>query len=165
MTHAIRLTDVTKRFSGDANPNRKKLANDYAAAAKELAKKYPQDLEAATLAAEAAMCLKPWALWTKDYKPVEGTQEIVATLEHVLKHDPDHIGANHLYIHAVEVSTNPERALPSAARLEKLAPQAGHLVHMPAHVYIRTGDYAAANQLDHGHGPEKAGNDQRGCER
>jgi tetratricopeptide (TPR) repeat protein len=65
-------------------------------------------------------------------------------LEEALKRDPDHAGANHLYIHAVEASPNPQRALPSAARLEKLAPQAGHLVHMPAHVYIRTGDYAAA---------------------
>jgi tetratricopeptide (TPR) repeat protein len=90
------------------------------------------------------MNVRPWQLWTKDGKPAEGTKEIVATFEEVLRRDPNHAGANHLYIHAVEASTNPERALPSAARLEKLAPKAGHLVHMPAHVYIRTGDYAAA---------------------
>ncbi|MDQ3257806.1 MAG: alpha/beta fold hydrolase, partial [Acidobacteriota bacterium] len=88
--------------------------------------------------------LRPWKLWTADGKPAEGTEEIVATLEGVLKRDPRHTGANHYYIHAVEASRHPERALPSAARLEQLAPAAGQLVHMPSHIYIRTGDYEAA---------------------
>jgi hypothetical protein len=90
------------------------------------------------------MCLKPWALWTKDYKPVEGTEELVALLEHVLKHDSDHVGANHLYIHAVEASSQPAKALEAAARLPTLAPEMGHLVHMPSHIYSRIGDYESA---------------------
>jgi len=90
------------------------------------------------------MNLRPWQLWTADGKPVEGTLEIVAVLESVLKRDQNHSGANHYHIHAVEASNNPERALPSAKRLGLLAPNAGHLVHMPSHIYIRTGDYFAA---------------------
>ena len=81
-----------------------------------------------------------------DGTPGEDTAEIVAVLESVLKRDPTHPGANHYYIHAVEASPSPERALPSAARLETLVPSAGHLVHMPSHIYMRTGDYAAAEK-------------------
>src|SRR5262249_37491199 len=109
-----------------------------------LAARYPDDLDAVTLYAESAMNLNPWRLWTSDGKPAEGTEEIVSTLESVLKRDPYHPGANHYYIHAVEASPHPERALPSAARLETLVPAAGHLVHMPSHIYMRTGDYAAS---------------------
>ncbi len=138
------IAALAKRFSSDAQPDYKKLALAYRDAMRELHRRYPDDPDAATLFADSLMNVRPWQLWTKDGKPVEGTEEIVATLEEVLRRDPNHAGANHLYIHAVEASTHPERALPSAARLEKLAPQAGHLVHMPAHVYIRTGDYAAA---------------------
>ncbi len=104
----------------------------------------PDDLDAATLYAEAAMNLRPWQLWTADGKPAEGTEEIVATLESVLRRDPNHIGAIHYYIHAVEASPHPERALVYAPRLPALVPAAGHLVHMPAHIYERTGDYYAA---------------------
>src|SRR6185503_9297980 len=94
------------------------------------------------------MNLRPWHLWTLDGKPAEDTLEIVATLEGVLRRNPNHSGANHYYIHAVEASNNPDRALPSAARLGKIAPKAGHLVHMPSHVYIRTGDYYQAAQAN-----------------
>ena len=90
------------------------------------------------------MNLHPWGLWHIDGSPEEGTEEIVATLESVLKRDPDHMGAIHYYIHSVEASRNPERALAGANKLAAMAPGAGHLVHMPAHVYIRTGDYEAA---------------------
>src|SRR5260370_10807419 len=90
------------------------------------------------------MNLYPWRLCTAYGKPAEGTEEIVATLESVLKRDPNHLGANHYYIHAVEASPHPERALPSAARLEKLAPAEGHLAHMPAHIYARVGDHSAS---------------------
>ncbi|HEY8460587.1 MAG TPA: alpha/beta fold hydrolase [Blastocatellia bacterium] len=138
------IAALAKRFSPDPQPDYKKLALAYRDAMRELHRRYPDDLDAATLFADSMMNVRPWQLWTKDGKPVEGTEEIVATLEEVLRRDPNHAGANHLYIHAVEASKNPERALPSAARLGKLAPKAGHLVHMPAHVYIRTGDYAAA---------------------
>jgi len=111
---------------------------------REVAKKYPDDLEAATLFAESGMDLHPWGLWQKDGTPLEGTNEIIATLESVIKRDPNHLGAVHYYIHAVEASPSPERALAGANRLAALAPSAGHIVHMPAHVYIRTGDYDAA---------------------
>src|SRR5258707_8902647 len=90
------------------------------------------------------MDLHPWGLWHRDGTPEAGTEEIVATLESVIKRDPNHLGALHYYIHTVEASNSPERALAGANRLASLAPAAGHIVHMPAHVYIRTGDYAAA---------------------
>jgi len=132
------------RYSGDAAPDYKKLSHEFANAMKSLSEKYPDDLDAATLYAESLMDLNPWKLWTLDGKPNEGTEEIVRVLESVLQRDPNHAGANHYYIHAVEASPHPERALPSARRLDTMVPQAGHLVHMPAHIYIRTGDYAAA---------------------
>jgi tetratricopeptide (TPR) repeat protein len=90
------------------------------------------------------MDLRPWKFWSHDGKPAEGTEEIVRVLESVLKRNPKHLGANHYYIHAVEASAHPELALQSAKRLETLAPAAGHLVHMPAHILQRTGDYAGA---------------------
>jgi tetratricopeptide (TPR) repeat protein len=90
------------------------------------------------------MNLHPWGLWHPDGTPEAGTDEIVATLESVLKRDPNHLGAVHYYIHTVEASPSPERALAGANKLASLAPGAGHIVHMPAHIYIRTGDYEAA---------------------
>ena len=132
------------RYSGEAAPDYKKLSRDFADAMKSLSEKYVDDLDAATLYAESLMDLNPWKLWTLDGKPNEGTDEIVRILESVLRRDPNHAGANHYYIHAIEASPHPERALPSARRLDTMVPQAGHLVHMPAHIYIRTGDYAAA---------------------
>jgi hypothetical protein len=107
-----------------------------------LAKKFPEDLDIATLYAESLMNLRPWRLYTKDGAPEPGTDAIVASLERVMKSNANHPGANHYYIHAVEASTRPERAVPQAERLETLVPGAGHLVHMPAHIYIRTGQYA-----------------------
>jgi pimeloyl-ACP methyl ester carboxylesterase len=137
---------LSKRYSSDLQADKQKLAVDYKNAMGALAKAYPDDLDAATLYAESMMNLRPWKLWTHDGKPEEGTLEIVAVLEGVLRRNPNHSGANHYYIHAVEASTTAERALPSAARLGKIAPKAGHLVHMPSHIYIRTGDYAEAAQ-------------------
>src|SRR5277367_5422779 len=135
---------MAKRFPGDPKADRRKAAEEYHDAMRELMKKYPDDLDAATLFAESGMTLHPWGLWHVDGTPEAGTEEIVATLESVIRRDPDHLGAIHYYIHAVEASPNPERALAGANRLAALAPAAGHIVHMPAHVYIRTGDYAAA---------------------
>jgi len=135
---------LTARYSSEANADYKKLAADYATAMKALAAKYPDDLDAATLYAESLMDLNPWRLWSNDGKPAENTEEIVRVLESVLERNPSHAGANHYYIHAVEASPNPERALPSAHRLETMVPQAGHLVHMPAHIYERTGFYTSA---------------------
>jgi hypothetical protein len=132
------------RFPTDAKPDRAALARKYSDAMRDLSRRYPDDLDAATLYAESLMNLRAWKLWSLDGKPAERTQEIVAVLESVLARDPSHLGANHYYIHTVEASPMPGRALPSAMRLETLAPAAGHLTHMPAHIYARTGDHAAA---------------------
>jgi len=141
---------LVKRYSPDPNEDRRKLAVVYKDAMKTVMTSYPDDLDAATLYAEALMNLHPWDLWSADGQPTEGTLEVVEILEHVLRRQPDHPGANHYYIHAVEASKTPERALPSAARLGSLMPGAGHLVHMPSHIYIRTGDHdrsASVNEL------------------
>jgi len=135
---------IAKRYSNDPKADLKALAVDYKNAMRALAQKYPKDLDAQALYAESLMDLHPWQLWTKDGHPTEGTEEIVAVLERALKQDPSHIGANHYYIHAVEASPAPERALASARRLETLVPAAGHLVHMPSHIYMRTGEYQSA---------------------
>jgi tetratricopeptide (TPR) repeat protein len=135
---------MAKRFPADPGADLRKAAEDYHDAMREVVKQFPDDLDAATLFAEAGMNLHPWGLWHTDGTPEAGTEEIVATLESVIRRDPNHLGAIHYYIHAVEASPNPERALAGANKLAALAPAAGHIVHMPAHVYIRTGDYAAA---------------------
>ena len=135
---------LARRYSADPKADLRKLDLDYAHAMRELSQRYPDDLDAATLYAESLMDLRPWKLWSLDGHPAEDTDEIVDVLESVLRRDPDHIGANHYYIHTMEASTHPGRALPSARRLETLAPKAGHLVHMPAHIYMRVGDYAEA---------------------
>ena len=141
---AAYIEALAARYSQDPKADPKPLAVAYADKMKALAAAYPDDLDAATLYAESLMNLKPWQLWSLDGTPSEVTPEVVAVLEGVLAKAPDHPGANHYYIHAVEASNQPERALPSAARLETLVPAAGHLVHMPAHIYARTGDYKAA---------------------
>ncbi len=138
------INALAVRYSSDSKADLHQLDMDYKNAMLKLVQQYPDDLDATTLYAESAMNLRPWQLWTADGKPAEGTEEIVSTLESVLKRDPNHIGANHYYIHAVEASPHPERALPSALRLGQLAPAAGHLVHMPAHIYARVGDHSAA---------------------
>jgi tetratricopeptide (TPR) repeat protein len=135
---------MARRFPADPKADLRKAAEDYHDAMREVSKKYPDDLDAATLFAESGMNLHPWGLWHVDGSPELGTEEIVATLESVIRRDPNHLGAVHYYIHATEASSNPERALAGANRLAALAPAAGHIVHMPAHVYIRTGDYEAA---------------------
>lgn len=142
------ITALAKRYSQDADADLYQLAVDYAKAMGNLVKRYPDDLDAATLYAESLMDLHPWQHWTKDGKPQPDTEEIVAVLESVLKRNPNHAGANHYYIHAVEASPSPERALVSANRLGTLAPAAGHLVHMPSHIYFRVGDYEGAMQAN-----------------
>jgi hypothetical protein len=138
------INAVVVRYSNDPKADLPALDVAYKEAMGKLAARYPDDLDAATLYAESAMNLHPWHLWMPDGKPNAGTEEIVSVLESVLKRNPDHLGANHYYIHAVEASPQPERALASAQRLEKLAPAAGHLVHMPAHIYARVGDHSAS---------------------
>jgi len=135
---------MAKRFPADPNSDLKKAAEEYHDAMRQVSAQFPDDLDAATLFAESGMNLHPWGLWHQDGTPEAGTEEIVATLESVMKRDPNHLGAIHYYIHTVEASTSPERALAGANKLAALAPGAGHIVHMPAHIYIRTGDYEAA---------------------
>ncbi len=138
------VTALAKRYSADPAANLKALAVDYKDAMRQLTRTYPNDTHAATLYAESLMNLRPWTLYNADGSPVEGTNEIVEVLERVLEREPDHVGANHYYIHATEASLTPERGLKSAKKLETLVPAAGHLVHMPAHTYMRTGNYVAA---------------------
>jgi tetratricopeptide (TPR) repeat protein len=138
------------RFPADPSPDRAALARKYAEAMGALSRRYPDDLDAATLHAEALMNLRAWKLWTVDGQPAEGTDLLLGVLEGVLARDPNHLGANHYYIHSVEASPRPARALGSAERLSTLAPAAGHLVHMPAHIYARTGDHAAAARANLG---------------
>ena len=126
------------------NPDRPKLARDYSDAMREVYRGYPDDADAAALFAASLMNLNPWHLWKIDGKPGPDTPEIVTVLEDALRRWPQHTGVNHFYIHTMEGSPDPGRALPSADRLASLAPAAGHLVHMPSHIYLRTGDYAAA---------------------
>lgn len=144
------IAAMALRFPADPAADHRLAAERYRNAMADVVKQFPDDLDAATLFAEAGMNLHPWGLWRQDGTPEGGTEDIIAALESVLKRDPNHMGAIHYYIHAVEASPNPERALAAANRLAALAPAAGHLVHMPGHVYIRTGDFEAAvktNQL------------------
>ena len=110
--------------------------------------RFPDDADAGALYAESLMDLRPWRLWTHDQKPEPGTEEIVATLEAVLAKSPNHPGANHFYIHTMEPSAHPEKALPAAEKIAGLVPGAGHLVHMPAHIYIRVGRYEDAAEAN-----------------
>lgn len=112
---------------------------------RELAEMHPADLDAQTLYAESVMDTSPWNYWTPDLQPKPGTADVIAALEEVMARDPKHPGANHLYIHAVEAGPNPHSALAAADRLRDLVPGAGHLVHMPSHIYLRIGQYAEAS--------------------
>ena len=131
---------LAKRYAPDAPGNRAPLDSAYATAMRDVAQRFPNDLEAATLFAEAMMDLTPWNYWTADAQPRPGTQDLVSALDRVIARNPKHPGACHLYIHAVE-ATYPEKAVPCAERLAALMPAAGHIVHMPAHIYIRVGRY------------------------
>ena len=143
------IVALAERYRSKDMDDRPQMDEAYAEAMRKLYHAYPNHNDIATLTAEALMDLHPWDLWQKDGNPQAWTPEIVEIIEGVLKRNPNHPGANHLYIHAVEASFKPEKALASADRLLDLVPGAGHLVHMPSHVYIRTGRYhqgSIANQ-------------------
>ncbi|HXY76390.1 MAG TPA: hypothetical protein VEH54_05730 [Steroidobacteraceae bacterium] len=125
-----------------------RILNAYASAMLEVAGRFPDDLDVQTLCAEAQMTVHAWKLWTADGQPVAGTLDIEARLESVLRRAPDHPGANHYYIHVMEASPHPEKALASAERLKGLMPAAGHLEHMPAHIFQRVGRYEAAAEAN-----------------
>ena len=136
---------LAKRYDDPAaarRATRTALDSAYAAAMRDVWRRFPGDADAGALFAEALMDLNPWNFWTADGKANPGTDEIVATLEAVLRFAPHHPGANHFHIHALEASKDPGRALASAERLATLAPDAGHLVHMPGHIWQRVGRYA-----------------------
>ncbi|WP_299083684.1 hypothetical protein [uncultured Paraglaciecola sp.] len=129
------------RYSDDKDVSREKLDTDYATAMAKLVKQYPEDLDAATLYAAAIMNTNPWDYWFRDGSPKQHTQVILSTLQSVLDRNPNHAGANHYLIHTVE-AFRPELGVAAADRLGKLMPGAGHLVHMPSHIYMRVGRYA-----------------------
>jgi tetratricopeptide (TPR) repeat protein len=140
---------LARRYGGPEPrppPAMKPFNEAYAAAMRDVARRFPADDDVQVLFAESLMDLNPWKLWTLEGEPAPGTEELVSRLEVVLARAPEHPGANHYYIHAVEASAQPERALPSARRLAGLMPGAGHVVHMPAHIYQRVGMYAEASE-------------------
>jgi tetratricopeptide (TPR) repeat protein len=140
---------LAARYSSDPKADRKTLDEAYAQAMGRLWRAHPDDLDAGVFYAEAMMDTQPWDYWQLDGVTPKGhATEIVATLEEVIRRAPDHPGALHLYIHAVEGTTTPERAEAAADRLETLMPGAGHVVHMPSHIYYRVGRYADAVRVN-----------------
>ncbi|MGB3968158.1 MAG: hypothetical protein WBO45_15585 [Planctomycetota bacterium] len=135
---------ITSRYASPPPADRKQLDRAYADAMREVWRAHPDDADVGTLFAEAMMNLRPWDLWTPDGMAQPGTEEILQALAAVLARVPDHPGALHYTIHAWEMSPTPERGLPAADRLRDRIPGAGHLVHMPSHIDMRVGDYAAA---------------------
>jgi tetratricopeptide (TPR) repeat protein len=140
------IAALTARYTSAPNPDFDQLATHYRDAMRALVKKYPSDGDARALFAEAIMDLHPWRLWNAAGDPETGTAELVETIEQGLASQPNHLGLLHFYIHAVEASGDPSRAFQVAHRLAALPmePAAAHLVHMPAHIYMRVGDWQAA---------------------
>jgi tetratricopeptide (TPR) repeat protein len=134
---------LARRYEAEPGANRAALDSAYARAMEEVVRRFPDDTEARTLLAEALMDLSPWHYWNRDGSPRPDTPALLKHLEQVLAANPDHPGANHFYIHAVE-AVDPYRAVPMAERLADLMPGAGHLVHMPGHIYVRVGRYLDA---------------------
>ena len=139
------ILTLKSRYNGDVNSSRVPLDIAYAEAMEALSSKYPDDTDAASLYAEALMNTMPWNYWAEDGNPKPDTIKVINTIESVLDKDPNHPLAIHLYIHAVEASSDPGRAEEAADRLADLVPGAGHLVHMPSHIYWRVGRYEDAS--------------------
>ena len=145
------ISAVAKRYrgSGEVDPsNSKPLLGAYVEAMKRVATRYPNDLDVRTMYAEGLMNTNPWKLWNADGTKNPGTQAILDALQYVLRRDPNHPGANHYYVHAVEASPHPEQALRSAKVLDGMMPAAGHLEHMPAHILQRVGRYEEAAEAN-----------------
>jgi tetratricopeptide (TPR) repeat protein len=137
---------LAQRYTGDAE-DRAAADRAYAAAMGKLVERYPDDLDAASLYVEAMMDLRPWDYWMPDGSPHAGTPKIVALAESVIERKPDHPGALHLYVHLME-AVAAERAEAAADRLVSLMPGAGHMVHMPSHIFQRVGRYADASRAN-----------------
>ena len=142
------ITALSSRYNGKVGTNRSLLDRQYAESMEALSKKYPEDMDAASLFAESLMNTMPWNYWAEDGNPKPDTIKVISSLERVLEKAPGHPLAIHLYIHAVEASSSPERAEEAADRLGTLVPGAGHLVHMPAHIYWRVGRYHDASEAN-----------------
>lgn len=138
------IAALATRYTDDPRSDLIPLRYHYREAMKKVIEAYPEDLDALALYAESILDLDPWKWWTLDGKPREGTMEAINVLDSVLTRNPDHIGANHYYIHALEESPFPSVALPSADRLLTLLPASGHLLHMPCHIFLITGFYKKA---------------------
>ena len=139
---------LVTRYDGKAYENRDSLNRAYSSAMVNLAQRYPNDPEVQTLCADAIMNTMPWDYWLKDGSPKPETAEAKKILENIIKTFPNHPGAHHLYIHLVEASPTPELGLKSAQFLETAMPAAGHIVHMPAHIYVRVGQYSKSIELN-----------------
>ncbi|MGH9332939.1 MAG: hypothetical protein ACRD21_04230, partial [Vicinamibacteria bacterium] len=140
---------LAKRYTGKAE-DRAAADKAYSDAMREVAKKYPEDLDAQAIYAESVMDLRPWGYWMRDGEPYEGTAEVVELIESVMERDSHHPLALHLYIHLIEPTATPEKAEVAADRLLTLMPGAGHMVHMPSHIYQRIGRYedsAKSNEM------------------
>lgn len=135
---------LATRYTTAQNPDRQKFDAAFARAMQAVAAKYPNDSEVQTLYVAAVMETRPWEYWKKNDEPQPGIPEALAALESTIKKHPDHPGANHYYIHMVEATSTPDRAVAAADKLERLMPGAGHMVHMPSHIYVRVGRYADA---------------------
>jgi tetratricopeptide (TPR) repeat protein len=133
-----------RRYANPPPEDRSALDKAYAESMRVLHERYPEDVDIGAFTAEALLDVHPWDLYEQDGRPKEWTPEIVQIIEKVLRRDPEHPLALHLYIHAVEASTEPERALPAAERLRTLTPGLGHLVHMPSHIDVKTGGWEKA---------------------
>ncbi|MBX3332713.1 MAG: hypothetical protein KF876_01240 [Nitrospira sp.] len=140
--HAM-IRALATRYAAEPPSDRDQLDIAYARAMRDVVLRFPDDMEAKTLYAESLMDLSPWDYWSSEGNPKAHTVKLLSQLEQVLAANPNHPGANHLYIHAVE-AVHPERAVKVAERLAGLMPGAGHLVHMPGHIYIRVGRYEDA---------------------
>ncbi|MEB3322099.1 MAG: hypothetical protein VKI81_04680 [Synechococcaceae cyanobacterium] len=134
---------LSRRYAADPPEDRSHLDAAWADGLRHLVRRYPSDMDIRTLHAEALMDLSPWRYWNRDGSPRANTEEILRALEAVLRAAPNHPGANHFYIHAIE-EVQPERAVEAAERLAGLMPGAGHIVHMPGHIYVRVGRYRDA---------------------
>ena len=142
---------LAKRYPSAAGLEQAALASPltaYADAMKDVSVHFPDDADVATMTAEALMNINAWKLWALDGTPAPGTEEIVARLESVIAQHPTHPGANHYYIHAIEASPHPDKAIPAAQRVAMMMPAAGHLVHMPAHILQRVGRFEEAAQAN-----------------
>jgi tetratricopeptide (TPR) repeat protein len=142
------IAALAKRYAAEPTNDRSSLDLAYADAMRGVVKQFPDDVDAMTLCAEALMDTMPWDYWLEQHQPKPATKDVLAMLENAIARDPNHPGANHLYVHAVEAGPTPEKGLPSADRLRSISPGAGHLVHMPAHIYLRMGRYQEASRAN-----------------